>query len=82
MVFHLSFFAGIVSRLPSMAQSLYAYAKGGGIGLIGVVALLIMIVVVVGLVAMMNEAERRIGAICKACCREKNVRRSEYAYPD
>ena len=53
-------FAGIVSRLPSMAQSLYAYAKGGGIGLIGVVALLIMIVVVVGLVVMMNEAERRI----------------------
>ena len=38
----------------------YEYAKGGGIGLIGVVALLIMIVVVVGLVVMMNEAERRI----------------------
>lgn len=53
-------FAGIVSRLPSMAQSLYAYAKGGTIGLIGVIAILILIVAVVGLVVLMNEAERRI----------------------
>lgn len=53
-------FAGIVSRLPSMAQALYAYAKGGAIGIVGVVALLILIVVVIGLVVLMNEAERRI----------------------
>lgn len=53
-------FAGIVSRFPSMAQSLYAYAKGGTIGIIGVIAILILIVVVVGLVVLMNEAERRI----------------------
>ncbi len=53
-------FAGIVSRFPSLAQSLYAYAKGGTIGLVGVVAILILIVVVIGLVVLMNEAERRI----------------------
>lgn len=53
-------FAGIVSRLPSMAQSLYAYAKGGSLGLIGVIAILILIVVAVALVVTMNEAERRI----------------------
>lgn len=53
-------FAGIVSRFPSLAQSLYAYAKGGTIGLVGVIAILILIVVVIGLVVLMNEAERRI----------------------
>lgn len=53
-------FAGIVSRLPSAAQALYAYAKGGAIGLVGVVLLLVLVVVAVGLVVMMNEAERRI----------------------
>lgn len=53
-------FAGIVSRLPSMVQSLYAYARGGTIGLVGVIVLLALIIVVIGLVVMMNEAERRI----------------------
>ena len=53
-------FAGIVSRLPSMATALYAYAKGGSLSFIGVIVLLVLIVAVVGLVVMMNEAERRI----------------------
>ncbi len=53
-------FAGIVSRFPGMAQSLYAYSKGGSLGLIGVIAIIILIIVAVGLVVTMNEAERRI----------------------
>lgn len=53
-------FAGIVSRFPSMVQSLYAYARGGTLSIIGVVALLILALLAIGLVVMMNEAERRI----------------------
>ncbi len=53
-------FAGIVSRIPTMVQTLYAYAKGGSLGLIGVIVLVIVVIVVVGLIVMMNEAERRI----------------------
>lgn len=53
-------FAGIVSRIPTMVQTLYAYAKGGSLGLIGVIVLVIVVIAVVGLIVMMNEAERRI----------------------
>ena len=53
-------FAGIVSRLPSMATSLWASLQGGGLNWIGVVALLVLAIAVVGFVVLMNEAERRI----------------------
>ena len=53
-------FAGIVSRLPSMAQSLYAYAKGGSLGLVGVIVIIILAIAAIAFVVAMNEAERRI----------------------
>ncbi len=53
-------FAGIVSRLPQMATTLWAYLQSGTLGWIGVVALLLVMLVVVAVVVAMNEAERRI----------------------
>ena len=53
-------FAGIVSRIPSMAVSLYQYMTNGTLGVIGVIVLLIVALAVIGLVVAMNEAERRI----------------------
>ncbi len=53
-------FAGIVSRLPSMATSLWAYIQSGSMNWIGVGALLVLALVVVAFVVAMNEAERRI----------------------
>lgn len=53
-------FAGIVSRIPSMFTSLWAYLQSGSINIIGVIAILILALAVIGLVVMMNEAERRI----------------------
>ena len=53
-------FAGIVSRLPSMFTSLWAYLQSGTLNWIGAVALIILALVVVGVVVAMNEAERRI----------------------
>ena len=53
-------FAGIVSRVPSAAQSLYQYMLNGSMGVIGVIVLLIVALVIIGLVVMMNESERRI----------------------
>ncbi len=53
-------FAGIVSRIPSMATSLYAYIQGGSINWIMAIALIILVLVVVAFVVAMNEAERRI----------------------
>ncbi len=53
-------FAGIVSRIPSMAVSMYNYMLGGTTYVIGTVVLLIVALLVIGLVVMMNEAERRI----------------------
>lgn len=53
-------FAGIVSRVPSMARSLYQYTLNGTMGLVGVIILLIVALCIIGLVVAMNEAERRI----------------------
>lgn len=53
-------FAGIVSRLPSAATTLWAYLQGGSLNWIGVIALLLVVLVVVAFVVAMNEAERRI----------------------
>ena len=53
-------FAGIVSRIPSMCLSLWAYLQSGSMGWLGVVALLVVALVVVAIVVAMNEAERRI----------------------
>ncbi len=53
-------FAGIVSRIPSMAVSLYQYMTNGTMGVIGVLVLLVVALAVVGVVVAMNEAERRI----------------------
>ncbi len=53
-------FAGIVSRLPGMFTSLWAYLQSGSLNWIGALALLILAVAVIGVVVTMNEAERRI----------------------
>lgn len=53
-------FAGIVSRVPSMARSLYQYMVNGTMGLVGAIALLVIALAVVMGVVAMNEAERRI----------------------
>ncbi len=53
-------FAGIVSRVPSAAVSLYQYMLNGTMGIIGIIALLLVGLLVVGFVVWMNEAERRI----------------------
>ncbi len=53
-------FAGIVSRLPAMATSLWTGVRGGSLNWIGLVALLVLALAVIGVVVMMNEAERRI----------------------
>lgn len=53
-------FAGIVSRLPGMFTSLYAYVQGGTINWFMAVALLVIAIVVVAFVVMMNDAERRL----------------------
>ncbi len=53
-------FAGIVSRLPSMATSLYAYIQSGTLNWVMAIALVVLVLVVVAFVVMVNEAERRI----------------------
>lgn len=53
-------FAGIVSRIPSAAVSLYQYMLNGTMGIIGIIVLLVVALLVVGFVVWMNEAERRI----------------------
>lgn len=53
-------FAGIVSRLPSMFTSLYAYVEGGTLNWIMVIAILVFMLLVIAFVVMMNEAERRL----------------------
>lgn len=53
-------FAGIVSRLPGMLTSLYAYVQGGTINWVMAVALLVLVLIVVAFVVMMNDAERRL----------------------
>ena len=53
-------FAGIVSRIPSMARTLYAYVEGGTLNWIMVVAILVFALLIIAFVVMMNEAERRL----------------------
>ncbi len=53
-------FAGIVSRIPSMARTLYAYIEGGTLNWIMVVAILVFALLIIAFVVMMNEAERRL----------------------
>lgn len=53
-------FAGIVSRLPGMFTSLWAYLQAGTMNWIGALALIVLALVVIGVVVTMNEAERRI----------------------
>ena len=53
-------FAGIVSRLPSMFTSLYAYVEGGTLNWIMVAAIVVFMLLVIAFVVMMNEAERRL----------------------
>lgn len=53
-------FAGIVSRIPGMFVSLWAYLQSGSLNWLGALALIILALVVIGVVVAMNEAERRI----------------------
>lgn len=53
-------FAGIVSRIPSMFTSLYAYVEGGTLNWIMVAAIVVFMLLVIAFVVMMNEAERRL----------------------
>ena len=53
-------FAGIVSRIPSMFTTLYAYVKGGTLNWIAVAVILVFALLVVAFVVMVNEAERRL----------------------
>ncbi len=53
-------FAGIVSRIPGMFVSLWAYLQSGNLNWIGALALVVLALVVIGVVVAMNEAERRI----------------------
>ena len=53
-------FAGIVSRIPGMFVSLWAYLQSGNLNWIGALALIVLALVVIGVVVAMNEAERRI----------------------
>ena len=52
--------AGIVSRIPGMFVSLWAYLQSGNLNWIGALALIVLALVVIGVVVAMNEAERRI----------------------
>ena len=53
-------FAGIVSRLPGMFTSLWAYVQGGTINWVLLIAIVIFSLLVIAFVVMMNEAERRL----------------------
>lgn len=53
-------FAGIVSRLPGMFTSLWAYVQGGTINWILLIAIVVFSLFVIAFVVMMNEAERRL----------------------
>ncbi len=53
-------FAGIVSRVPSMARSLYESVMNGNIAIWMLIIILVFALAVIGIVVMMNEAERRI----------------------
>ena len=53
-------FAGIVSRLPSGAMTLYEYVKTGTVSVIGIILFLIVAVLMIAGVVAVQEGQRRI----------------------
>ena len=53
-------FAGIVSRLPSGAMTLYEYVKTGTVSVIGIIIFLIVAVLMIAGVVAVQEGQRRI----------------------
>ena len=53
-------FAGIVSRIPDMAKTLYASVESGALNWFMVAVILIFALLIIAFVVMMNEAERRL----------------------
>lgn len=53
-------FAGIVSRLPDMATTMYASVESGALNWFMVALILVFALAVMAFVVMMNEAERRL----------------------
>ena len=53
-------FAGIVSRIPDMAKTLYASVESGALNWLMVAVILLFALLIIAFVVMMNEAERRL----------------------
>ena len=53
-------FAGIVSRFPSIATTIYENIKAGSLSSIVALIFVVVLVVVFGFIVLMNDAERRI----------------------
>ena len=53
-------FAGIVSRFPSIATTIYQNIKSGSLSYIVALIFIVVLVVVFGFIVLMNDAERRI----------------------
>ena len=53
-------FAGIVSRIPDMAKTLYASVESGALNWFMVAVILVFALLIIAFVVMMNEAERRL----------------------
>ena len=53
-------FAGIVSRFPSIATTIYENIKAGSLSYIVALIFVVVLVVVFGFIVLMNDAERRI----------------------
>lgn len=53
-------FAGIVSRLPDMATTMYASVESGALNWFVVALILVFALAIMAFVVMMNEAERRL----------------------
>ena len=53
-------FAGIVSRIPDMAKTLYASVESGALNWLMVAVILAFALLIIAFVVMMNEAERRL----------------------
>ena len=53
-------FAGIVSRLPSGAMTIYEYAKTGTVSVIGIIILLVVAILMIAGVVAVQEGQRRI----------------------
>ena len=53
-------FAGIVSRIPDMAKTLYASVESGALNWLMVAVILVFALLIIAFVVMMNEAERRL----------------------